>query len=205
MSKISDARRARRFLFSHAKKGKYKTESAYADNKGVEYDYKWLAKASSFYNVVMGCFKNGFPVLVPNMLYRAWAFYPFFFIRKNADVKDPFALINHERIHIRQQRDIHLILSVPLIFLCGIAEIEDLFSPVPTLCAIPFIPALLYGLEMARSFWRLRFSVELRKEHCKITFGFVRENTCFEREAVQRANDSDYLYKRKFWAVLAYK
>ena len=162
--------------------------SVFADNKGNEYDYKWVAQVASFYNLIMGCFKNGFPVVVPRLIYDAWAFYPFFFVRRDIKVKDPISELNHERIHIRQQRDIHLTVSLPVLFI------------------IPFIPTIFYGLEMLRS-WR---SMVLDNERYpnepqrKITFRTVRENTCFERESISRATNAKYLYHRKFWAVLAY-
>lgn len=201
MGRMSDERRARRILLNRAKKGKLRkgeTENYYVDNKGVEYPYKWEAKLSSFYNIVMGCFKNGFPIVVPKLWYTAWAFYPFFFVRKDLKVEDPIPVLNHERIHVRQQRDIHLTISLPLIILCGFAELFGWFNPIYLLCSVPFIPTIVYGLEMLRA---LRNLLKIEED---VTFNKVRENTCFERESISRAPNADYLFTRKFWAVLAY-
>lgn len=201
MSRMSDARRAKRILLNRAKKGRLRkgeTES-YVDNRGIEYPYKWEAKLSSFFNIMGGCFKNGFPIVVPKLWYTAWAFYPFFFVRKDLKVKDPISVLNHERIHVRQQRDIHLTISLPLIILCGFAELFGWFNPIYLLCSVPFIPTLVYGLEMLRS-WR---NLIIMNNNAK-GFHSVRENTCFERESISRAPNADYLLHRKFWAVLAY-
>lgn len=200
MSRMSDERRVRRYLLNRAKKGRLRkgeAEKLYSDNKGNEYQYKWMAKLSSFFNIVGGCFKNGFPIAVPKLWYTAWAFYPFFFVRKDLKVKDPIPVLNHERIHIRQQRDIHLTISLPLIVLCGFAELFGWFNPIYLLCSVLFIPTILYGFEMLRSWWCLR-------GNDSVTFNKVRENTCFERESISRAPNADYLLHRKFWAVLAY-
>ena len=201
---MSEQRRTKRLLLRRgATKDKF---SVFADNKGNEYDYKWVAHVASFYNLIMGCFKNGFPVVVPRLIYDAWAFYPFFFVRRDIKVKDPISELNHERIHIRQQRDIHLTVSLPVLLLCWCSEWYGWFPVLPVLFIIPFIPTIFYGLEMLRS-WR---SMVLDNERYpnepqrKITFRTVRENTCFERESISRATNAKYLYHRKFWAVLAY-
>lgn len=203
----SDERRARRHLLTLSKKGRLRkgeTEQYYIDNKGIEYPYKWEAKLSSFYNITMGCFKNGFPIAVSKLWYLAWAFYPFFFVRKDLKVIDPASILNHERIHIRQQRDIHLTISLPLIILCGFAEWFGWFKPFLFLCSVPFIPTILYGLEMLRSWWWLWCRNNSDALDSSVTFQKVRENTCFEREAISHAPNADYLFIRKFWAVLAY-
>lgn len=199
---MSDSRYIRRYLLNRAKKGRLRkgeTEKAYLDNKGIEYPYAWIAKVSSFCNLLAGCFKNGFPIVVPKLWYTAWAFYPFFFVRKDLRVEDPISVLNHERIHVRQQRDIHLVISLPLVVLCGFAEWFGWFTPIYLLCVIPFIPTIVYGVEMFRSYRNLI----LRGEKT-ITFNMVRENTCFERESISRAPNAYYLLERKFWAVLAY-
>lgn len=201
MGRMSDERRARRILLNRAKKGKLRkgeTENYYVDNKGIEYPYKWEAKLSSFCNIIGGCFKNGFPIVVPKLWYTAWAFYPFFFVRKNLKVKDPIPVLNHERIHVRQQRDIHLTISLPLIILCGLSELFGWFNPIYLFCSVPFIPTIVYGIEMLRAFRNL---LKIEED---ITFNKVRENTCFERESISREPNADYLLYRKFWAVLAY-
>lgn len=199
---MSDDRYTRRYLMRRAKKGRLRkgdSEKCYADNLGVEYPYAWIAKVSSFYNIVMGCFKNGFPIVVSKLWYPAWAFYPFFFVRKDLKVDDPISVLNHERIHVRQQRDIHLTVSLPLLVLCGFAEWLGWFNPIYVLWVIPFIPTIVYGLEMLRSYRNL-----ILTNADVITFATVRENTCFERESVSRGPNADYLLTRKFWAVLAY-
>lgn len=198
---MSEERRIKRYLHRRYLKGKLSQKdlgTTYSDNKGIEYDYKWTAKISSFYNITMGCFKNGFPIFVPRLWYNAWAFYPFFFIRKDLNVKNPIPILNHERIHVRQQRDIHLTISLPLIILCGLAEWFGWFNPIYLLCSVPFIPTILYGLEMIRSYRNLLLGGS------SVTFNKVRENTCFERESISRSTNLDYLFTRKFWAVLAY-
>lgn len=198
----SDDRRAKRLL---ARRGSTKDKvQEYVDNKGVAYDYKWVAKVSSFYNLVMGCFKNGFPIVVSWLWYNAWAFYPFFFVKKDLKVKDPITILNHERIHVRQQRDIHLVISLPLIILCGFAEWFGWFNPFLLLCGVPFVPTIAYGFEMVRT-WRALLAQGVDgDEMLPITFKTVRENTCYEREAIVRGPNANYLYERKFMAVLAY-
>lgn len=204
-NRTSENRKVKRLLL---RRGSRKDEiQEYVDNKGIAYDYKWIAKLSSLYNIIMGCFKNGFPIVVPKLWYTAWAFYPFFFVRKNLQVADPIPILNHERIHVRQQRDIHSIISVPLLVLCVFAEWFGLFNPIYLLCCVPFIPTIVYGLEMIRTYRNMVFENDkLRDEDPKqlISFHTVRENTCFERESIMRATNAEYLYHRKFLAVLAY-
>lgn len=193
---MSESRRIKRYLL---RKGERRDEhQVYADNLGNEYEYKWVARLASFYNLTMGCFRNGFPILIHNMRYNAWAFYPFFFVKKNLKLKDPIPLLNHERIHVRQQWDIHLVISLPLLVFCFIAECLGWFNPVSILVFLPFIPTFVYGFDMLRVYR----SMVLKNE--KITFQSVRANTAFEREAIMRAPNAEYLYERKFWAVLAY-
>ena len=171
------------------------------DNKGNEFDYKIAAKLSSFLNIMWGCTKRGFPVVVPYLRYNAWAFYPFFFIRKNVrkNFQQSLTLINHERIHVVQQRDIHVTISLPLVILCCLAEAFGWFNPFYLLCCIPFTPTILYGAEMIRSFHNL--VIRETVSGSPITFEKVRANTCFEREAISRSTNLDYLIQRKFWAV----
>lgn len=206
---MSENRRAKRRLLQLSKKGRLVEKfdgKVYADNKGDEYPCKWIAAMSSFYNIFRGCMKNGFPIVVPKLWYTAWAFYPFFFVRKNLSVESAIPTLNHERIHIRQQRDIHITISLPLIILSLFAEWFGWFNNLYLLCIIPFIPTLLYGIEMLRT-WRVLYIDSLHTdvtERIPITFKRVRENTCFERESISRATNADYLFNRKFWAVLAY-
>lgn len=197
---MSEDRRIRRFLFRRYKKGllRSEVEKSYLDNKNVPYPYSWLAKVSSFFNVITGCFKNGFPIVVPKLWYLAWAFYPFFFVRKDLNDKNALFILNHERIHIRQQRDIHLTISVPLLLISIFLETLKGVNPLLILCWVPFIPTLIYGFEMIHS-W-----VHLYRKNAKITFNSVRENTCFEKESIRHATDVSYLFRRKFWAVLSF-
>lgn len=199
---MSEERRIRRHLLTRSKKGRLRTgekEQFYVDNIGLEYPYKWEAKLSSFYNVFMGCTRNGFPVVVPKLRYVAWAFYPFFFVRKDLRMENPIPILNHERIHVRQQWDIHVTISLPIIIVLGLLEFFGDFNPLPYLCGVPFIPTMLYGLEMLHTWINMK-----RESNEDINFHNVRKNTCFEREAVSRSTNTDYLHQRKFWAVLAY-
>ena len=95
-----------------------------------------------------------------------------------------------------------------MIILCGFAELFGWFNPIYLLCSVPFIPTIVYGFEILRSFYNLWDRNNTRKVIDKldssITFNKVRENTCFERESISRAPNADYLLHRKFWAVLAY-
>lgn len=202
MSRTSENRRIHRRLLRLSKKGRLRngdTEKVYLDNLGAEYPFAWIARVSSFFNIIRGCFRNGFPIVVPRLWYPAWAFYPLFFVREDLRVDDPIAVLNHERVHIRQQRDIHLTISLPLLVLCGISEWLGWFNPIGVLCVLPFIPTILYGVEMLRAYRNLVINGVT-----EITFDKVRANTCFEREAISRATNADYLLHRKFWAVLAY-
>lgn len=174
--------------------------TVYSDNIGVEYDYKWVASASSFFNLLFGCLKNGFPVAVSKLWYPAWAFYPFFFVRKKLDasVEGTIAVLNHERIHVRQQRDLHILFSLPLFCVSFVCELFGWFNPLYFLVFVPFVPTFFYFIEM------VRVCIVMRRNGRKITFSTVRENTCFERESISRATNADYLFERKFMAVLAY-
>lgn len=181
----SDNRRTKRYLL---RKGERKDlNQVYADNKGAEYSYKFIARIASFYNIIAGCLKNGFPVAVPALHYMAWAFYPFFFINKNIRVKDPVPILNHERIHIRQQREIHIFISLPLLVACLVFEQYDL---IPLLI---FIPTFLYLLDFVRVWIKY-----------KTRFSEVRSLTCFEAEAISRATNTNYLFHRKPFAFIAY-
>ena len=102
--------------------------------------------------------------------------------------------INHERIHIRQQWDIHRTLTFPILVVCIVLEFLGFSVPWIWLFMLPFIPTILYGLDM------LRVLVCWRKG--KPTFNSVREGTCFEAEARAHQLNDDYLKDRSFWAVL---
>lgn len=202
MGKQSENRRIRRYLL---RKGSTKDkEQIYADNLGNLYDYKFIAKLSSFHNLFWGCVRNGFPISVRHLWYNAWAFYPFFFIRKEMRTNDVLAVLNHERIHIRQQRDILMFIGVPfiLVILYG-----GFFLGVPfelALLAIMF-PTIFYMVDFCRTFFVLRKLMKrgLRKE--PITIQAIRENTCYELEATSKAKNFDYLNERKLFEHLNYK
>lgn len=179
-----------------SKKGRLRTEvsTLYEDNRGEFHKFKFLAKISSFVNLFIGCLNNGFPIVVPWLWYNAWACWPFFFIKKNLRADNPIPILNHERIHVRQQRDIYLTF-LPAIIVCGLlfgnwAWFILLLIFAPTLC---YIVAMVHSL----------INLKNRKEE-NITIHKIRENTSFEREANSKALNYDYLHTRKFWAVLAY-
>lgn len=198
---MSDNRRAKRRLLLLHKKGKLATsekEQLYSDWTGELFKFKWLARFSSFCKVVNGCFHNGFPIVCKKLWYNAWACWPFFFVRHDIE-GDPIPILNHERIHVRQQWDIHVTISLPLFILAMVAEMAGWFNPIWVLMLLPFIPTILYGIEMIRSYRNLLFRGE---EDINITM--VRANTCFEREAISKQLNAEYLFDRKFWAVLAY-
>ena len=144
----------------------------------------------------MGCLHNGFPIAVPHLWYNAWAVWPFFFVRKDLELKDPIPTLNHERIHVRQQWDIMVTFAPIVLAVCFYMEFKGMF-PYP-IFFIPFLPTMLYGVAMIQSFFNLR------KRGEKIIFSKVRENTCFERESISKSLNYEYLHTRKFWAVLAY-
>lgn len=197
----SDERRSKRRLLTLQRKGKLKrgeTETLYADNNGKEYPNKYLAGLSSFFNILFGGFARGFPIVVPWLPYNAWAFYPFFFVRThlNLDTQDVIKTLNHERIHVTQQRDIHLFISLPLMMFFIIAEVNNWFNPLPYVLGVPFIPTILYGVDFLRKCkWGFSETRSLSE---------IREATCFEQEAIQNSSDMNYLFNRKFWAVLKY-
>lgn len=203
----SENRRVKRYLL---RKGSRKDEcTEYVDNLGNEYPYKWVAQLSSFYNIIMGCFRNGFPVAVNKLWYNAWAFYPFFFFRKDLKAEDTLTILNHERIHVRQQRDIHLLVSVPIMAVLSVLELLGIFDQYYLLLFIPFIPTVFYGIDFIRSWVFLsvygKFLYDGKnEEYRKLTWQMVRENTCFEREAIMRSPNLEYLYDRKFMAHLSY-
>lgn len=182
---MGENRFVKRFLLRRGSRKETFTE--YVDNKGQAYDYKWAAKLSSLCNIFFGCLKNGFPIVVRKLWYPAWAMYPFFFVRANLQVEDPIAVLNHERIHIRQQRDIYILLGIPLFVL-------SFWCPWLLLLAIA-TPTILYYINWVYVFIKYGKRGSLSS---------VRFNTCFEREATSRGTNAEYLYHRKFLAVIAY-
>lgn len=184
-------RRAYKRILRNGKRVKGSDVQLYADNVGVEYDYKWVAKVMSFLNIINGCFKNGFPVATNRLHYPAWAFYPFFFMKKNYSL-DPFSAINHERIHIRQQREILILFGIPSMVI-AILYLWQL------LLIVPFIPTIFYGIDFIQCYFRY-------KDRCTgdDLSNFIRSNTCFEREAISNSLNEEYLIRRKFFAFLGY-
>ena len=185
-------RQPSRYERRHAVTKKEKT--VYGDNLGNEYDHKFIAKMSSFYNMVMGMFRNGFPIVSKKLRYDAWAFYPFFFVRASMQTDTPLVVLNHERIHIRQQREIHIVVSVPLIIVSFWIPMLLIFTP--------FIPTLFYYADILRVYFK--FKNTMPKEDRK-KFSELRKYTCFEAEAISNAPNLEYLYERKFFAVLNYR
>jgi hypothetical protein len=166
------------------------SHTVYGDNLGNEYDYKWIAQLSSFYNMFSGMLRNGFPIVVKHLWYSAWAFYPFFFVRADMNVPDPLVVLNHERIHVRQQRELHIVFSTPLILI-------SFWQPLLWVI-IPFIPTIFYYIDIIRV--RVMFRKSLPPDQLK--FSELRKHTCFEAEAISRSTNMEYLYERKFFAVI---
>ena len=173
-------------------------EVDYLDVAGNVYSYKWLASLFSFFYIVFGCLRNGFPVVLKKMRYAGWAFWPFFFVRASTDDKTVRATINHERIHVRQQWDIHRLVSFPILLGCIVVDILGGSAPWLLLCSLPFVPTILYGLDM------LRVRVTWNHAFGKPTFQAVRERTCYEMECRMHQLNDDYLKDRKFMACLSY-
>lgn len=173
----------------------------YLDNVGNEFDYKLAAQISSFGNLILGCFKFGFPIVLKKAPYKSFAFYPFFFFRADY-TGNIFTTITHERIHILQQRDIHLTVSLPLLILCLLANYLGWFNAWGLFIILPFMPTIFYGASCIRSYFSLVKHREYSDMESKITFDEVKNNTCFEKEAISHSMNEEYLHKRKFWEVL---
>ena len=198
----SENRKIRRHHLTMLRKGRGLRKNigeTYRDNRGIEYDYKFIAKLSSLYNFICGCLGNGFPVVIPKLWYLAWAFYPFFFVRKDLQVKDARVVLNHERIHIRQQRDLHLCVSLPIIALWIVGSLTGKFDASWLVPFVPFIPTIFYIVDLVNTWRKL-----LVKEEPDLTLFKVRMNTCFEREAIINQHNMDYILNRKFMDVLKY-
>lgn len=180
---MGENRRIKRYLL---RKGTSKIEAQlYADNKGKEYNNKFVAQVASFYNLTMGCLKNGFPVVLNKFHYAAWAFYPFFFIRRELPKDMAVTILNHERIHIRQQRELHIWISLPLGILSLIGGVPEL------LILLPFVPTLAYMLNI----------LIVKKGR---SMDVARKDTAFEREAISKSTNTEYLFTRKPFAWLSY-
>lgn len=153
----------------------------YIDNKGQGYDYKWLAKVVSFLNFVGGGLRSGFPVIVSKLRYPAWAFYPFFFIRKDLAVEKPVIILNHERIHIHQQREL-ITAALPVILVLMFTSTWE------WIVLLPFVPTIFYWLNV------IGIVLTIGK---KVPYSEIRRRTCFELESERFASDWDYLLYRK--------
>lgn len=199
-----EARSVKRYLKRHGETKKLDEE--WVDITGGVHESKIAAQISSFGNIVMGCFKRGFPVVVPKLFYSAWAFYPFIFVRK--DFKgDAISMFGHEFCHIAQQRDIHLTISLPILVILFIIELffgMGTLTLLGCLFVLPFIPTIIYALDFIRVMRRMIIAKERDGSLPEITVKSVRENTCFEREAISHCMNEEYLKTRKFWGVLAY-
>ena len=168
-----------RFIKRHG----YKTSevSDFIDNRGNSYEQKWIAMVASFVNFISAGLKNGFPILVKRLKYPAWAFYPFFFIRRNLLVENPIHVLNHERIHVRQQREILLVGVLPIIFLA-------IISSWAWILILPFLHTIAYWINV---------SYIALTNKCSLSYSEVRKRTCFEIEAERFSSDEDYLLHRK--------
>ena len=171
------------------RKGKRKyIDKEYRDNKGGFHSFRWESNFASLFYFLSGCFKNGFPICVKTFWYPAWAFYPVFIISARLDVEDARPILNHERIHIRQQRDLHIVFGIPLVIL-------SFWYPI-LLVFIPFIPTIFYLFDVIRV-------VLFQKRNWK-NFREIRSLTIYEMEANRYSYDFSYLERRKFFAVLNY-
>lgn len=197
----SENRRIKRYLLCRSKKGKLRSapkELDYLDNIGVPYKYKAIAAMSSFYNVFSGCLKNGFPLYAPWLPYNAWAFYPFFFIKKGVTLDNIRSLVNHERIHIRQQRELHLLVSLPLLVFAAVGEHLSLFNPIWVLLVVPFVPSIFYLMDI------FRVVILAAMNGDRLSFSSLRRKTTFEKEATLCSYETNYLCSRKPFSFIKY-
>ena len=182
-SNIRANRRERRLLLRRGKTGEQWT--TFADNKGFEYDYKSVAKFASLCNFILGGLKRGFPVLARRLHYPAWACYPFFFVKRDLKVKDPIPILNHERIHVVQQRELHTVVSIPV-------AVAAAFTTPWLLLAVPFVPTIVYMADYVRVWVKLsRMKRAGETKYGKITAQVIRANTCFELEATSKAPNAN--------------
>lgn len=183
-----------RYLLRHG--GRKNLDKGYVDVVGNYYDSRLAARLSSFLAIMAGCMRNGFPVVRRHMRYAGWAFWPFFFIHARTDEAAVKATINHERIHIRQQWDIHRLVSFPLLIVLAFVEITGGSVPLLAYFVLPFVPTIMYGVDM------LRVLIFWKKSRGRITFMGLREGTCYETECRMHQLNDEYLKDRKFLAVL---
>jgi hypothetical protein len=188
---MSENRRTRRYLLR--KGGTKNLGEIYVDNKGIEYDHKWAAKLSSLWNFIIGGLMNGFPIVVPVLWYQAWAMYPFFFVRRDINIGKAIDVLNHERIHAKQQLETILLFGIPLLMGC------IYYQSFSYLVMLPFIPSYLYLLDMARV-----ITEDVIKNRRVLPLQKYREKTCFEQEAVNCSRNPGYIIHRKAFNFINY-
>lgn len=113
-------------------------------------------------------------------------------------MKDPIPILNHERIHVVQQRELHTVVSIPV-------AVAAAFTTPWLLLAVPFVPTIVYMADYVRVWVKLsRMKRAGETKYGKITAQVIRANTCFELEATSKAPNANYLLERKFMAELAW-
>ena len=75
-----------------------------------------------------------------------------------------------------------------------IAEVNNWFNPLPYVLGVPFIPTIIYGMDLL---YRM-FTCDWH------SFNELRSCTSFEKEAIKNAENTNYLFGRKFWEVIKY-
>ena len=120
--------------------------------------------------------------LIPFGEFQAMAFWPFIF-SKSRLMSDRRK--NHERIHLRQQREVMLVSLILMLVLCLT------FLSWWWMTAVPFVYYLLYGIEYV-----VRLMVHGKKEAYR--------NISFEQEAIMNEHNFYYLKKRKRFAWIKY-
>ena len=157
------------------------------NNKGLVHCILYI-----IYKIIYG-FKYGYVIYTNRWWYGGWSFYPFIILNRKSATS---TTLNHERIHIRQQIDIHVTFSIPLFIVCIIAWILG-FNPIYLGIWIPFLPTIIYGIDMLYT-WKKLYN------GTKIPFSKIRQSTSFEKEAMVNASNRNYISVRKFWSVLLY-
>lgn len=165
-------------------------ECMYGSLSGREYYTKCGAKIDSFLTVIFGCFKYGFPIHLP-IKTDGLAFYPLIVLNDKLSKKTYQRVITHERIHIRQQMDIHLLFTLPLFIILCLAEFFGDFSEYWVYPLLLLIPQVFYLISMIPALIQCKMKGE------KVTWTSVRENTCFEREANAHCMNDNYPKTRR--------
>ena len=114
--------------------------------------------------------------------FQAMAFWPFIF-SKSRLMSDRRK--NHERIHLRQQREVMVVSLIPMLVLCLTCLSWWWMG------AVPFVYYLLYGIEYV-----VRLMAYGKKEAYR--------NISFEQEAIMNEYDFYYLKKRMRFAWMRY-